>query len=94
MATKTQTQGQFILTYLETKTGKTQFSIDEIYKTIHSQEHKDFREQLDELSPNSYYTYWTREYLASLFHNYATRPKNPKIQRIHNKVYYYSLIKK
>ena len=90
MGTKNQTIGQFILSYMEKQTGKTQFSIDEIFKAIKSD--KDFEKQLNQIS-DAEYQYWGRDYLSSLFHNYSVRPKKPKIKRTHNKVYYYSLIK-
>ena len=90
MGTTKQSQGQFILSYMEKQTGKTEFSIDEIFKAIKSD--KDFEKELNQIS-DAEYQYWGRNYLCSLFHNCTVRPKNPKIQRTHNKVYYYSLIK-
>ena len=92
MGTTKQSQGQFILSYLESKTNKKSFTIDDIYKAIHSD--KEFMTELNKISPDCDYQAWSRGYLSSLFHNYTVRPKNPKIQRTRNKVYHYSLVKK
>ena len=50
MGTKKQSQGQFILNYLESKTNKESFTIDDIYKAIHSD--KEFMTELNKISPD------------------------------------------